>query len=85
VWSISTTSTVADINALKENIFTVLRQFKVENLVNTPGEVAFDLRNVRISIVHLPFNGPNVHQIVMGGGTGDVVAETNLMASNIAH
>ena len=69
------------IDELKNLLAKVLKDGNFEGVVNTPSEVALNLRDVRISIIHLPFNGPNIHQVVMAGGTGNTQQELKLVAN----
>ena len=69
------------IDELKNLLGNALEDGNFQDVVNTPTEVALNLRDVRISIIHLPFNGPEVHQVIMGGGTGDTQAEVKLIAN----
>ena len=73
--------TPTNIPELQNLLANQLEDADFKDVVNTPSEVALTLHDVRIAIIHLPFDGPNVHQIIVGGGTGNTQREVNLIAN----
>ncbi len=78
---------LANVGELKGVIADMLRNSGFTDVVNTPGEVAGNRSNVRLSVLHLFIGGRSFYEIVMAGGdTGDVTLGTvNEVVNKIAN